>query len=82
MLMDEFKVTDLIIKLLFLGCWASDLLLLIPCFSDESFVPLIRINGRKTEPIPIVFFSGMVYADVVVESPEVGANVGYLISMP
>jgi hypothetical protein len=43
--MDEFKVADLLIKLLFSGWWASDLLLLFPCFSNESFVPLIRIKG-------------------------------------
>jgi hypothetical protein len=46
LLVDEFKVADLIIKFLFLGWWASGLLL-IPCFSDESFVPLIGIDGCK-----------------------------------
>jgi hypothetical protein len=47
LLMDEFKVAGLLIKLLFSGWWDSGLLLLIPCFSDESFVPLIRIDGSK-----------------------------------
>jgi hypothetical protein len=48
LLMDEFEVVDLLIKLLFSRCWASGLLLLIiPCFSDESFIPLIRIKGCK-----------------------------------
>jgi hypothetical protein len=30
------------------------------------------------EQIAIAFFCGMVYVDVVVKSPEVGANVGHL----
>ena len=47
LLMDEFKVADLLIKLLFSGCWAGGFLLLIPCFSDESFVPLIGIDQCK-----------------------------------
>jgi hypothetical protein len=33
LLMDEFKVVDLLIKLLFSGWWAIGLLL-VPCFSD------------------------------------------------
>jgi hypothetical protein len=30
------------------------------------------------EQIVVAFFCGMVYVDVVVKSPEVDANVGYL----
>jgi hypothetical protein len=30
----------------------------------------------------VAFFGDMMWVDVVVESPEVGANVGYLISIP
>jgi hypothetical protein len=33
--------------------------------------------GARMEPV--AFFDVIVYVDVVVESPEVGANVGYLI---
>jgi hypothetical protein len=34
------------------------------------------------EPIATIFLGGMVYADVVVESLEAGANVGYSVSIP
>jgi hypothetical protein len=46
LLVDEFKVADLLIKFLFSGWWASGLLL-VPCFSDVSFIPLIGIDGCK-----------------------------------
>jgi hypothetical protein len=64
------------------GWWASGILLLIHCFSDESFIPLIRIKGCKDRANCRFFFGGIVYADVVVESYDVGDNVGYLISIP
>jgi hypothetical protein len=38
--------------------------------------------GARIELVHVVFFGGIVYADVVVESPEVGTNVGYLIPIP
>jgi hypothetical protein len=34
------------------------------------------------EPVAAAFFGVMVYVDLVVESPEVDANIGYLISIP
>jgi hypothetical protein len=38
--------------------------------------------GARMGPINVAFCGGIVYADVVVESLEVGPNVGYLISIP
>jgi hypothetical protein len=38
--------------------------------------------GARIELIVVVFFYDIVYVDVVVESPEEGANIGYLIFHP
>jgi hypothetical protein len=43
--------------------------------------PSLGSIGARMEPVVAAFFGGMVYADVVVESPEVGANVGFFISI-
>jgi hypothetical protein len=47
LLMNGFKDVDFFIKLLFTRGRVDGLLLMVPCLSDESFVPLIGIDWCK-----------------------------------
>jgi hypothetical protein len=53
------------------GGGSDGLLLMVPCFSHESFVPLFGIDQCKDGAVAIAFFDDMVYVDVVVKSLEV-----------
>jgi hypothetical protein len=60
LLMDCFKVVDLMIKLLVSWFWANGLPLLVPCLPDESFVPLVGTKAMRTTSVAITFFGSMV----------------------
>jgi hypothetical protein len=47
LVMDHFKVVDLVIKLLFSWLCTIGLPLLVPCRPDESFVSLIGVQGHE-----------------------------------
>jgi hypothetical protein len=88
LLVDGFEVVDLLIELI-LWCRVDNLPLLVPCFSKKCLFSLVTSSpwlgsrGVRTAPVVVVFFGSMMkLLVVVVNSPEVGANVGHLFLIP
>jgi hypothetical protein len=57
------------------------LFLFLPSLRRSSS-PWLVSKVLRTEIVVAAFFGGMMYVVVVMESPEVGANLEYLISIP
>jgi hypothetical protein len=82
---DDFHVSDLLVQLLLLECWTSDLPLLASSLSERERVSWFVSSGCSAAPGAVIFFGGMKKVDalpkvVEVSTPEVGANVGDLFS--
>jgi hypothetical protein len=81
LLVNGFKVVDFLIKLFFTRGRVDGLLFLVPCLSDERFIPFIGIDRCKDGASCHCFLRRHGVCLCVRESPTVGANVGHLFSI-